>query len=54
MKSPRQRSPRRKNKRNGPPKSATLYAVGTIRIGADRRNWQVKKDARGAKRWMKI
>ena len=50
-------SKKKSHKRSGRPSpqtSATLYNVGQIRIGHDKKQWIVKKTTKGVKRWVRL
>jgi Fe2+ or Zn2+ uptake regulation protein/DNA-binding MarR family transcriptional regulator len=40
--------------RPSPTDSATMYNVGTIKVGNDGNNWQIKESKTGVKRWVKM
>lgn len=40
--------------RKSPTESATLFNVGTIKVGNDKNKWKIIETKNGVKRWMKI
>jgi len=44
---------RKRQGRQGPSSSATLFAVGTIRTGNDGNKWRIESNKNGVKRWVR-
>lgn len=41
-------------KRKGPNESATLFDIGTIKVGNDKHNWIIVENINGIKKWQRI